>query len=54
MSAASGWYPWGVSADHKIYGMIVEGDQELLKVLFEPNEKILQAMKSMAPRKVII
>ena len=40
--------------DHKIYGMIVEGDQELLKILFEPNEKILQAMKSMAPRKVMI
>lgn len=39
---------------NRVYAMVVEGDQELVKVLLEPNEKILHAMKNMAPRKVFL
>lgn len=38
----------------KIYEMLVVNNGEKVKVLFEPNQTILDGMKLLAPRKVII
>lgn len=37
----------------KVYACIFRKNQELWKVLFEPNEKLLEAMWTIAPQKVI-
>lgn len=36
------------------YVMIVSGNGEKVKVIFEPNQNILEGMKMMAPRKVTL
>lgn len=36
----------------KVYAMVIHKGNELLKILFEPNEEILNAMKQEAPRKI--
>ncbi len=38
----------------KVYGIIYQSSGELIKILFEPNDKILQCMRQKAPRKVIL
>lgn len=38
--------------DDKVYEMVTLFKGETVKVLFNPNEKILNGMKNMAPRKV--
>lgn len=38
--------------ENKMYVMIINNDQERLKVIFEPNEKILDCIRMIAPRKV--
>ncbi len=38
--------------ENKTYTMIVKGDKEMKRVIFEPNEVILKDMKRMAPREV--
>lgn len=43
-----------MSPDNKKYEMIVSNNNQLVKVIFEPNAKILDGMRSLAPRKVII
>lgn len=40
--------------DHKVYAMIVSKENQLLKVLFEPDEKMLREFKNKAPRKVFM
>lgn len=39
--------------DAKVYAIIVRKDNEVNKVLFEPNEKMIACIKQKAPRKVI-
>ncbi len=41
-------------ADHKTYTMIIKGEKELQRVIFEPNDVILKDMKRVAPREVNI
>ncbi len=40
--------------DDKLYEMVTQFKGETVRVLFNPNEKILNEMKNMAPRKVFI
>ena len=40
--------------DDKVYEMVTQFKGETVRVLFNPNEKILSEMKNMAPRKVFI
>ena len=40
--------------DDKVYEMVTQFKGETVRVLFNPNEKILNEMKNMAPRKVFI
>lgn len=40
--------------EHKVYAMVTKFKGETVKVLFEPNQKILDGMKYLAPRKVKI
>lgn len=40
--------------DDKLYEMVIKFKGEPVRVLFNPNEKILDEMKNMAPRKVFI
>jgi len=40
--------------EHKTYEMVTKFKGDMVRVVFEPNEKILTGMKSMAPRKVYI
>ena len=40
--------------DDKVYEMVTQFKGEIVRVLFNPNEKILNEMKNMAPRKVFI
>lgn len=40
--------------DAKTYTIIYNGDDGRFEVIIEPDEEVLQAMKSFAPRKVII
>ena len=37
----------------KVYGMVMTGGEKNTMILFEPNEKMLAAMKQKAPRKVM-
>ena len=39
--------------DAKIYGMVVTSEEKLTLIYFEPNEKMLAAMKQKAPRKIM-
>jgi hypothetical protein len=40
--------------DYKVYAMIIGKDGETKKVLFEPNETMLNDFKRMAPGKVFL
>ena len=40
--------------EHQTYEMVVKFKGDTVRVIFEPNEKILAGMKSLAPRKVYI
>jgi hypothetical protein len=40
--------------DHKVYAMILHGNNGYVKVLFEPNTDILNAMRDAHPRKINI
>lgn len=40
--------------EHKQYIMIINDDNERLKIIFEPNDKILDNIRTIAPRKVIL
>ena len=37
----------------KVYGMVVTGGEQNTMIYFEPNEKMLAAMKQKAPRKIM-
>ena len=37
----------------KVYGMVVSGGEQHTLIYFEPNEKMLAAMKQKAPRKIM-
>ena len=37
----------------KVYGMVVTGGEQQTMIYFEPNEKMLAAMKQKAPRKIM-
>jgi len=37
----------------KVYGMVVTGGDQQTMIYFEPNEKMLAAMKQKAPRKIM-
>lgn len=39
-------------SDAKVYAVVVRDNESLLKVLFEPNEKMINCIKQKAPRKV--
>lgn len=39
--------------DAKVYGMVVTGGEQQTLIYFEPNEKMLAAMKQKAPRKIM-
>ncbi|MCI8888690.1 MAG: hypothetical protein HFG70_11475 [Hungatella sp.] len=38
----------------KVYGMIHQGEGQTTKIIFEPNDRILQHIRQRAPRKVIL
>jgi len=40
--------------DAKIYALIHQSGSERVKILFEPNDKVLECLKQAAPRKVTI
>jgi hypothetical protein len=40
--------------DHKVYAMVLHGNNGYVKVLFEPNGEILNAMRDSHPRKINI
>lgn len=40
--------------NHKIFAMIIPGDNEVYKVLLEPDEELLQNMEKTCPRKVFV
>ena len=42
------------TSGNKTYEMVVPNGSEKMRVIFEPNEQMLQAMKDLAPRKVIL
>ena len=42
-----------LNADAKVYGMVVTGGEQNTMIYFEPNEKMLAAMKQKAPRKIM-
>lgn len=42
------------NSDDKVYEMVTKFKGEPVRVLFNPNEKMLDDMKNMAPRKVFI
>jgi len=37
----------------KVYGMVISGGEKQTMIYFEPNEKMLAAMKQKAPRKIM-
>ena len=37
----------------RIYGMVISGGEQNTMIYFEPNEKMLAAMKQKAPRKIV-
>ena len=43
-----------LNPEDKVYEMVTSFKGETVRVLFNPNEKILNEMKNMAPRKVFI
>lgn len=40
--------------EHKLYVMVINDNNERLKITFEPNDKILDNIRTIAPRKVIL
>lgn len=40
--------------DHDVYEMYIRTENELLQILFEPNQNMLEAMRQLGPRKVIM
>lgn len=40
--------------NHKVYGLVANYKGQNVKILFEPNETILQGMRMLAPRKVLL
>ena len=38
--------------DHTVYGIVITGGERPMLIYFEPNEKMLAAMKQKAPRKI--
>lgn len=40
--------------EHTIYEMYIREENELLKIYFEPNQNMLEAMRNLGPRKVIM
>lgn len=40
--------------DHKVYALVLHGNNGYVKVLFEPNGEILNAMRDSHPRKINI
>lgn len=38
--------------DHAVYGIVISGGEKPMLIYFEPNEKMLAAMKQKAPRKI--
>lgn len=40
--------------DHRVYEMIIERRGEKERIIFEPNEDIIEGIKRIAPRKVLI
>lgn len=40
--------------ENKLYVMIINDNNERLKVIFEPNDRILDSIRTIAPRKVIL
>lgn len=40
--------------ENKTYEMVVPQGSEKIRIIFEPNEEMLQAMKDIAPRKVFL
>ena len=42
-----------LDANAKVYGMVVTGGDQNTMIYFEPNEKMLAAMKQKAPRKIM-
>ena len=38
--------------DHAVYGIVISGGEKPTLIYFEPNEKMLAAMKQKAPRKI--
>ena len=43
-----------LEADHKVYAMVLHQSNCIVKVLFEPNGEILNAMRDAHPRKINI
>ena len=42
-----------LEANAKVYGMVITGGERQTLIYFEPNEKMLAAMKQKAPRKIM-
>ena len=42
-----------LNPDAKVYGMVITGGDQNTMIYFEPNEKMLAAMKQKAPRKIM-
>lgn len=40
--------------EHTIYEMYIRTENELLQIYFEPNQNMLEAMRQLGPRKVIL
>ena len=38
--------------EKRVYAMVISGEGETAKVLFEPSEQMLKDMRAKAPRKV--
>ena len=43
-----------MNPDHKTYTMVVVKNGQKEKIIFEPNQTILEGMRMLAPRKVIL
>lgn len=39
--------------DHRIYGIVITGGEKSQLIYFEPDDKMLAAMKQKAPRKIV-
>lgn len=39
---------------HKVYEMYIHTETELMQIFFEPNDNIIEAIRQISPRKVIV